>query len=83
MPLDLPAETRAEAVASVQSFFRDERDEEVGALAAGVLLDHVLAEVGPVLYNRGVADAQARVHAQVATLEVDLYETPFPLSRRR
>ena len=83
MTFDLPDETRAEAVASVQGFFRDERDEEVGVIAAGALLDHVLADVGPVLYNRGVADAQTRIHAQVAALDVDLYETPFPLSRRR
>ena len=82
MPIDLPARTRTDAVASLRQYFEDERGEPLGELAAGLLLDHVIAQIGPSLYNRGVRDAQARVQALLADLDVDLRETEFPDLRR-
>lgn len=82
MPLSLPDEARDRAVRSIQDYFETERGETLGVIAAGALLDFVLAEIGPALYNRGVADAQERLHARVAELDVDLHEPEFPYWQR-
>ena len=74
MALTLPDETRAALVASFKAYFRDEREEEIGDLQAGLLLDFVVAEVGPSLYNQGVRDARARVEALAADLDATLHE---------
>jgi uncharacterized protein (DUF2164 family) len=50
---------RADGVRRIQEYFREERGEEVGDLAAGILLDFVEKELGPAFYNRGVRDAKA------------------------
>ena len=52
-------------------------DEEIGNLAAGALLGFFLKEVGPLVYNKAVADAQARLQAQVMELDVEVYEEAF------
>jgi uncharacterized protein (DUF2164 family) len=77
MPLRLPDPDRAEAVASLQRYSADTLDEPLGTLAAGALLDFFLEEIGPSLYNQGVADAQARLHAQVAELDLEIHEEAF------
>ena len=74
MSITLPDETRAALVESIQAYFRAEREEEIGDLQAGLLLDFVVAEVGPSLYNQGVADARARVEALAADLDATLHE---------
>lgn len=78
MAVTLPAATRAQAVASIQTFFEVERDEPLGVIAAESLLDFVLAEIAPSVYNRAVADVQERLHARLAELDVDVHEPEFP-----
>lgn len=72
MPLDLSDDTRRELVASIQAYFRDERDETIGDLQAGFFLDFALQTIGPVVYDRAVRDAQARLRAIVDDLDVNL-----------
>lgn len=52
-------------------------DEEIGNLAAGALLDFFLKEIGPLVYNKAVADAQARLQARVMEPDVEVYEEEF------
>ncbi len=44
-------------VKQLQSYFLQERDEELGDLAGSLLLDFLLKQLGPHLYNRGIQDA--------------------------
>ena len=37
---------------------RDELDQEIGDLKAAIVLDFVVAELGPSVYNMGVVDAK-------------------------
>ncbi len=55
---------RADAIARLQDYFSKERDEELGELAASLLLDFIEAELGPHFHNQGVRAAKARL-AQV------------------
>ena len=66
------------ALRSIQDYFETERDETLGVIAAGALLDFVLAEIGPSVYNRAVRDAQEHLHARLAELDIDVHEPEFP-----
>ena len=57
--------------------------EPVGDLAAGGLLNFFLEEVGPAVYNRGVADAQRRLQERLSELDAEVHEEEFQYWRRR
>ena len=57
--------------------FQEELQEELGTLPAANLLNYILEEIGPAIYNRAVLDAQARVQARAAELDAELYLDPF------
>jgi len=75
--IELSKEQRAEAVASVQRYFEENMAEPVGEMKAGLFLDFFLEEVGPVVYNRAVADAQTRMQMRVADLNGELFADEF------
>lgn len=54
---------------SIQRFFREELDDEIGELKARLVLDFLWKEVGPAAYNQGVADAQAWLMERLGDLE--------------
>jgi uncharacterized protein (DUF2164 family) len=57
--LSLTDDARKLAIASIRRHFSEELDQDVGDLKASLVLDFFLAELGPSVYNLGVADAQA------------------------
>ena len=71
--VDLSREARKAAAARLQAWLKDELDQEIGGLQAESLLDEVAAELGPLFYNRGVADARAVVAARAEDLDEALY----------
>lgn len=62
--------TRARLVAALQGFFVDTVDEDLSTLHAGLLLDFVLAHVGPVVFEDAVRDVQAHLRTVVGDLDV-------------
>jgi uncharacterized protein (DUF2164 family) len=77
MPIELPKEGRQQAIASIESYFREHMDEPIGNVAAGGLLNFFLKEIAPSVYNRAVADAQERMLARVQELDIDVHENEF------
>lgn len=77
MPIELPKQARADAIASIQRYFDENFPEAIGDLPAGLLLNFFLEEIGPVIYNRAIADAQARLTKRISDLEGELYEPEF------
>lgn len=75
--IELSKQARADAVASIQRYFRDEMPEPIGDLKAGLLLNFILEEIGPALYNKAIADAQARLLGRVSDLNGELYADEF------
>lgn len=55
--IELEKEVRKQAVEDIKTYFSNEREEEIGDLGAGLLLDFIIEEIGPVLYNQGIKDA--------------------------
>lgn len=52
-------------------------DEEIGDLQADLLLDYVLGEIGPTVYNRAIADAKAYFLLKTDDLDGSCYEPEF------
>ncbi len=75
--VELSAPARQDATASLQRYFQQELQDELGALPAANLLNFILEEIGPAIYNKAVTDAQARIQARTAELDAELYLDPF------
>jgi uncharacterized protein (DUF2164 family) len=76
MTIEISPESSKAAIASIQRYFSENLAEEIGNLDAGALLGFFL-EIAPVVYNKAVADAQARLQARVMELDVEVYEDEF------
>ena len=53
----LTKERRDEMVSEIKHYFSKERDEEIGDLGAGLMLDFILEKLAPDFYNQGVFDS--------------------------
>lgn len=82
MTIELSKEDRAQAIASIERYFSQHMDEPIGNVAAGGLLGFLLEEIGPCIYNKGVADAQERLQARVAELDFEVHEAEFAYWRK-
>ena len=82
MPIELPKDARAQAIASLERWFREHMDEPIGNVAAGGLLGFFLEEIGPSIYNQAVADVQERLQARVAELDIEVHEDEFGYWRK-
>ena len=77
MTIEISSDATNVAIGSIQRYFAENMDESIGSLEAGSLLSFFLKEIGPVVYNKAIADAQARLQARVAELDVEVYEEEF------
>jgi len=75
--IEIPKQVRAAAIASLQRYFEENMAEPIGDLPAGLLLNYFIEEVGPVIYNQAIADAQARMQQRVSDLGGELYADEF------
>lgn len=51
MTIEISREARREAIASIERYFQENRDEKIGNIAAGALLGYFLEELGPLVYS--------------------------------
>ncbi len=77
MAIVLPDETKDALVYSIKRYVQEELEQEIGDLQAQFLLEFVLKEVGPSIYNKAIQDAQARMQVAVADLDATLHEPEF------
>lgn len=83
MTIELTKEAKQNALESLQKYFEMNMDEPLGNLAGGALLQFILEEIGPSIYNQGVADAQERMQARVSELDSEVYADEFQYWRNR
>jgi uncharacterized protein (DUF2164 family) len=55
--IKLTKEQRMDMVSSIKRYFRKEREEDIGDLGAGLLLDFIIDKLAPEFYNQGVSDS--------------------------
>ena len=81
--ITIPEDSRKRATAALRSYFAEHWEEEVSDLKAGLLLDFILAELGPTVYNQAIADARAFFEERAADLAAVCHREEFPSAGRR
>jgi uncharacterized protein (DUF2164 family) len=77
MNIEISKQARTSAIASLRRYFEENMPEPIRDLQAGLLLNFFLEEIGPVIYNGAIGDAQARLQQRVADLNGELYADEF------
>jgi uncharacterized protein (DUF2164 family) len=60
-------------ISEIQRFFYEERNEEIGSLAAENVLEFVKNHLGPYFYNEAIKDARSLMEQKMASIEEDLF----------
>jgi uncharacterized protein (DUF2164 family) len=55
--IKISKEKRDDMVSAIKNYFLKEREEEIGDLAAGLILDFIIEKIAPEFYNQGVYDS--------------------------
>ena len=55
--VNITKEKRDEMISAIKNYFLHEREEEIGDLRAGLMLDFIREELAPEFYNQGVSDS--------------------------
>ena len=69
MTISISDSTRKQATASIKRYFAEELDQDIGDLKAGLVLEFILKEIAPTVYNAAIGDAQTFLRDRVADLE--------------
>ncbi|PCE23199.1 hypothetical protein BWP39_26295 [Paraburkholderia acidicola] len=77
MAIELDKDVRKEAIESIQRYFTENHEERIGNIQAGALLNFFVEELGPVIYNIAIQDAQERLQARVSELDLECHEEAF------
>jgi uncharacterized protein (DUF2164 family) len=82
MTIEISKEARKEAIASIERYFLENMEEKIGNIAAGALLGYFLEELGPLVYNKAVADVQERLQSRISELDIETHEDEFQYWRK-
>ena len=72
-PIELSREARQAAAAGLREVLIGELEVEVGTVQAEMVLDRLVLDLGPVLYNRALTDARAVIAAKAEDMDEALY----------
>jgi uncharacterized protein (DUF2164 family) len=82
MEIELSKEARAQAVSSIERWFKENADEPIGNIQAAALLKFFVAEIGPSIYNQAIGDAQQRLQMRIAELDIECHADEFGFWRK-
>ena len=82
MSIEISKEARQQAIASIERYFLENRDEKIGNISAGALLGFFVEEIGPVIYNLAVAQVQERLQMRVMEVDLEINESEFQYWRK-
>ncbi len=82
MTIEINKDARKEAIASIERYFLENMEEKIGNIAAGALLGFFLEEIGPLIYNKAVADVQERLQARIMEVDIEVHEDEFQYWRK-
>lgn len=74
MTIQLDKTLHPQLHASIQRYCSEELDTDIGELQASFLLDFILREIGPHIYNQAISDAQAQLIQHVEALPESCFE---------
>jgi len=82
MTIEIPKEVRQQAISSIERYFQENMDEQIGNRRAGALLSFFVEEIGPVIYNMAVAEVQERLQTRVMEIDFEVNADPFQYWRK-
>ena len=59
---------RNDMINSIRKYFLDEREEDLGDLAANLILDFFIEKLGPEIYNQGIEDSYKYMNHSIEDL---------------
>lgn len=83
MTIKIPKETEKQLIVSIKRFFEEMMSEEIGDLRASLVLDFCLSEIGPVIYNRAISDAQSYMQEKAVDMDGSCYEPEFEYWKKK
>lgn len=66
--IKLTKEKRDDMASAIKSYYSREREEEIGDLAAGLMLDFIIEKLAPEFYNQGVYDSYKYMEDKIEDL---------------
>lgn len=66
--IELKKEVRELLVGNLKRYFGNERDEELSNLGAELLLDFIVNDIGPYIYNQAIEDSYAYMNERIEDL---------------
>lgn len=66
--INLSQELKKQAIDDIKRYFLENREEDIGQLAAELLLDFMFEKVGAVIYNQAIRDAHTFISEKVEDL---------------
>lgn len=81
--MKLNEETRAALLPSLKRYAEEDLEIVIGDLKAQLLLDYIVEEIGPSIYNEAIQDARAFFFDKIEDLEVTCYEPELPYWDKR
>ena len=79
--IELPKQTKTDAIASIERYFADNLDQRIGNITAGGLLTFFMEEIGPSIYNQAVADVQKSLLPRINELEARIQEVDIEVHK--
>jgi uncharacterized protein (DUF2164 family) len=77
MTIELKKEQRKDVIQSIEQSFREEQEDEICEMGAGLRLDYFLKEIAPLIYNEGVAHVQRYFIEKTEDLTGSLFVEEF------
>lgn len=68
----LSGEEKRKAIDEIITFFKNERDENIGIVQGEAILDFFLKNAGLEIYNKGIEDARSFMKTRFEDLELDM-----------
>lgn len=82
MAIEFSPDVRKHLIGSIKQYFTEKLEQDIGDLKSSLLLDFILKEIGPVIYNGAIADAQTRMQEMVSELDGTCHKPEFTYWKR-
>jgi uncharacterized protein (DUF2164 family) len=66
--IKLSRDKKEEMITAIKDYFKNERDEDLGELAAGLLLNFIIEDLAKEFYNQGVFDSYKYMNDKIEDL---------------
>ena len=81
--IEIPTETVEKMVSSIRRFFANQLEQDIGELQAKLVLDFVMQEIAPSIYNAAISDAQTFMRDRVGDLDGACFVPEFGYWQQR